>query len=310
MFETSLPREVLNLFPMFEFRCPLCKTYVAEAQPCPKCGAPFVRSLWKVPPRFLRSRRAMSRYAHQVLAPQLKPSLRSLLFKYFTVFFENGFEEGDFSAWTGTNNGANANAPVVQGAVVHCGSHAALFTVNVNSWTGYTYCYRVLPSEYATLFVRAYIYFDDLADGSPRMATAIGLRRNGTNKALQFGLQNFAGTQYWHVSYHTGAGWRDLWRSATPVPTADQWYCLELMGVISLTLGEQRAWVDGVEVIAQTGLDMGTALFDRIDVGRFLSSQQGSAGDSYADCVIASDLLSGPETILTTVLQNTPHSGL
>ena len=93
MIPVKLPKEVLSLFPTWEYRCPCCSTYVeSNISFCPNCKMPFDEKKWRVPPRFFKSHEAMSDYAHKVLAPKLSPIQRELLFKYFTELFSSGWE--------------------------------------------------------------------------------------------------------------------------------------------------------------------------------------------------------------------------
>ena len=123
MIPVKLPKEVLRLFPTWEHRCPGCGTYVESNMSfCPNCKTAFDEKRWRVPPRFLKSHDAMSEYAHKVLAPKLTSEQRILLFKYFTELFSNGFESGNFSAWTST-----AGSPAVVASPVHHGNYSGEF---------------------------------------------------------------------------------------------------------------------------------------------------------------------------------------
>ena len=105
----TLPKEVLDLFPIWEYQCPKCGAYLGyePVEYCVKCGARFTPEQARVPPRFLKNYKAMSEFAHKVLAPKLTEKQRQLLFKYFTTIFEDSFESGDFSAWTGGVGGTH-----------------------------------------------------------------------------------------------------------------------------------------------------------------------------------------------------------
>ena len=104
MVQVKLPKEVLNLFPKWEYRCPCCNIYgESNAAFCPKCRTSFDEKKWRVPPRFLKNHEAMSEYAHKVLAHKLAPEQRKLLFEYFTELFSDDFESEDFSEWDGNS---------------------------------------------------------------------------------------------------------------------------------------------------------------------------------------------------------------
>jgi len=148
MIPVKLPKEVLNLFPAWEYRCPSCSTYVESSKPfCPKCKTRFDEKKWRVPPRFLKSRDALSNYAHRVLAPKLSSKQRELLFKYFTELFNDGFESGDFSAWV---TGGSGTTTIIEDPVHH-GDYAAQGVGTQAYW------FKQLASSYSDLYFRGYI---------------------------------------------------------------------------------------------------------------------------------------------------------
>ena len=127
MIPVKLPKEVLNLFPKWEYRCPSCSTYIELNKSfCPNCKTPFDEKRWRVPPSFFKNHDAMSKYAHNVLAPKLTPKQRELLFQYFTELFTDGFEDGTIDAWDGIASfGATGD---IQSSVVHTGTYALHIT--------------------------------------------------------------------------------------------------------------------------------------------------------------------------------------
>jgi len=109
----KLPKEVLNLFPTWEYCCPDCGTYVdSDVVFCPNCKIVRNEGEWRVPPRFLKNPEAMSNYAHDVLAPKLTQEERGLLFQYFTEFLNSGWEDSggsdltDNGKWSGSGSGS------------------------------------------------------------------------------------------------------------------------------------------------------------------------------------------------------------
>lgn len=134
MIPVKLPKEVLNLFPTWEYCCPNCNTYSeSDKSFCPNCKAPFDEKKWRVPPRFLKSHDAMSEYAHKVLAPKLTPKQRELLFQYFTELFNDGFESGDFSAWTATSTTGVGSALIVEDVNPHHVTYNAKMTASASA---------------------------------------------------------------------------------------------------------------------------------------------------------------------------------
>ncbi len=161
MIPVKLPKEVLNLFPTWEYRCPCCSTYIESNKSfCPNCKTALDENKLRVPPRFLKSHDAMNEYAHNVLAPKLTPEQRELLFQYFTELFSSGWEDSggsditDGGKWTGTYG-----TPTVVGSPVHHGSYAAKLQAGEAS---NKFIWKDLGATYSTLFIRAYVQIADL----------------------------------------------------------------------------------------------------------------------------------------------------
>jgi hypothetical protein len=274
----KLPKEVLNLFPTWEYRCPDCSTYVeSNISFCPNCKTVFNEKRWRVPPRFLKSHKTMSEYAHKVLAPKLTQKQRELLFKYFTELFSDGFESGDFSAWTGYGDGTS-----IVGSPVHHGSYSAECVASQWDWTGVS---KDLTTGQQTLYVRHYRRYPTLPTGLGRIIRfidktpyTISVELLLSNTTLR--LRDVVNSNNYDYSWS---------------PSADTWYCLEVKVVCNTAVaGELRLWLDGSEVITQTGLDLsGTAEIDRIVIGQ--RAEQPSSVTSYIDCVVVADTYIGQE---------------
>ncbi|PVX27034.1 MAG: hypothetical protein CW716_04365 [Candidatus Bathyarchaeum sp.] len=279
MAPVNLSKEVLRLFPEWEHRCPNCGTYIESSNAfCPKCKTAFDEKKWRVPPRFLKSHEAMSEYAHKMLAPRLTPSQRELLFQYFTEIFADGFESGDFSAWNSTNE-----TPSVVGNPVHSGSYAAEFSAAL--WN-YEYA-QILFSGQTTLHVRWYIRWSTVPT-----VLALVLDAITTTGGFQSLFTVRFDTDTMRITDQLTSSNYD-YNSASFV--ADTWYCIEVKFVVNDgSNGEVRGYIDGDEIITQTGLDhSGVADITWIRLGQ---AGQGSAMTNYIDDVIIADTYIGPES--------------
>ncbi|MCW4016815.1 MAG: polysaccharide lyase [Candidatus Bathyarchaeota archaeon] len=277
----KLPKKVLNLFPRWEYRCPDCYTYVeSKVSFCPNCETPFEKEGWRVPPRFLKSHEDMSEYAHKVLVPKLSAKQRELLFEYFTEFLNDGFESGGFSAWTTTSgNVAVAESPTHHGSyVMECTPSAwsNAYAQKRNFTTGLTAGYARAYFRWPTIPTGSGSWIMVCRDWTP-YTSICEIEVFGTTLRLEDQL-NSANYDYTH-SFQV-----------------DTWYCIEVKAVVNdASNGEFRVWLDGSEVITQTGLDTsGAAEFDSIDIGQ--RAQQGTAITTYVDCVVVADTYIGPET--------------
>ena len=173
-----IPKEVLDLFPQWEYRCPKCKKYVVPpVNKCPICGLNFEEKKWRVPPRFLKSYEAMSQYAHKVLASKLNEKQRQLLFKYFTTIFEDGFESGDFSNWSGTTE--SDGSITVESTDPYQGTYHAEASISTGTNVRRAYCYKTGLDE-GILYMRQYVKFlDHLTEGDDDEITVMYARGTG-----------------------------------------------------------------------------------------------------------------------------------
>jgi len=281
----KLPKEVLNLFPTWEYRCPDCSTYVESNKSfCPNCKTAFDKKRWRVPPRFLKSYEAMSKYAHKVLAPKLTPKQRELLFQYFTEIFSDGFESGDFSAWTGTYEATGCTTEVIS-TDPHHGTYHAHFETDADgngaranrTFTGQT-----------TVYSRAYFKF--LA--FPSSTQSIGMTHRGTDTVTNLQLLVSGSDHYWRLRGRNGATYEN--NDGTTVLSLNIWYCIELETIIHASAGEHRLYLNGVEECALTGKD--TDNYGNITSMRIGLTYCTVATNIYVDCVVVADTYIGPET--------------
>ena len=199
---------------------------------------------------------------------------------FATTIFSDGFESGDFSAWTGTNG-----SPTVQSAITHTGTYAMQCAVSGGS---NIYAYKNHVAQ-TTHFVRVYSRIDTYPALNQYVTLLRVKKDSGVNNAGIVMFRNNNGTYQWYVFDASG-----IWRTiATPNPTVNTWYCIELKTVISATVGETRLYIDGVEIAAYTGLNSGTSGVDRIHLESWYSST--TTANVYHDCVVVADTYIGVE---------------
>jgi hypothetical protein len=290
MIPVKLPKEVLSLFPMWEYCCPCCGTYVeSNISFCPNCKTRFDEKKWRVPPRFLKSHDALSEYAHRVLAPKLTPEQRELLFQYFTEFFSDGFESGNYNAWNGATGGATKT---VTGDAAHCGDYG--FRISSLDTSGeWGQLYKTFGSSYSTLYIRNYIRFvGSLFNIGPRVA---GVGAKGTNW-IAFTIVDVPNNKWGIYDYTAGTSRLE---SGTSTISADTWYCQELRITIHSTEGILQLWIDGELKVDATGLDTsGYGDLDEVDIIDYLYPASGNESSPRTidhDCFIAADTYIGPE---------------
>jgi hypothetical protein len=289
----KLPKEVLNLFPTWEYRCPCCGTYVeSNISFCPNCKTSFDEKGWRVPPRFLRSHEAMSEYAHKVLAPKLTQKQRELLFHYFTEFLNSGWEDSggsdvtDDGKWDGY--GGALGDPVVVSDVKQSGSYAARFTRTDTD--GDCYVTKSWADNPDDTFIRFY-FRHSVLPASWKTNSMLQVRGDGNNVLLLSYLQDGSGYRFRLRYFYPST--TDLYYAYTI--SVDTWYCIEVkMRMGDASTGEYRMWLDGSNVITATGLDTsGQADTDWMKLG-FVWCNYTLV--QHLDCVIVVDTYIGPET--------------
>ena len=160
--------------------------------------------------------------------------------------FSDSFESGGLSAWT------SSGGLGVENSNTHSGTYAA----EGNTTNGATYAKKLLPSTYASGYLRAYIYiasaasqvnvlrFRTAADGSIGYlyVTAAGV----------LGLRNDAGAQTLNSSTTFSFG---------------AWHSLELHFAIGPS-GGSEVWLDGVLVTSLSAtMNLGTTNIGKVQIG-------------------------------------------
>ena len=292
----NMPVWLLRLLPMWDYICPACRSEVKKkSHTCPLCGENYAKPL-RVPPRILSDAKALENYVHEHIFPKVSPATRDYLAQFFTELFNNGFEEGNFSAWT-----AISGTVSVQSTTKHTGTYGmkAEFASN---WANSYAQKSGLTGGVPTAFTRFYFQIDTLpADGTgvfllelvdTAFATIayVGLYRSGANYQLRLTRSRPAtvSTNY-NFSAATGT-----------------WYCVEIKFFENASTGEYRVYLDGTERITDTGLNTSGADFDKIRVGR--GAQGYSPFSVYIDCVVVADAYIGPESGVTVQTVNDSFS--
>jgi len=244
----------------------------------------------------------MSEYAHKVLAPKLSPEQRKLLFKYFTEFFSDGFESGDFSAWTSIYT-TGGTVTVVE-SPVYLGTYAAKFDATGNYGCAAS---KTLGSVYSTLYFRAYVYFEELSSSDGSFSRLLQLRLNDGTNIVCIGRRHVSGQPRWGLRYLDGS--QVNVSITSPLPETGQWHCVEIKGVIDSSVGEVRAWIDGIELFTYTGINTGSTSMNRLTVGRAQFDYTADIGTTYMDCVIVADeYIEGEDVSLPTTIGTTTEN--
>jgi len=197
------------------------------------------------------------------------------------AIFSDGFESGDFTAWTSTEG-----TPAIVPSPVHHGTYAAQMNASGD------YLEKEI-AEQTILYYRCYVRFNNLqANNNSNRFDILDVLTASEEIACVEAFKN-----KWVLEYHTGAGWFSIdWVSA---PVINTWYCVELKIVISATVGEFTVYIDGVSRMSATGLDsnnFGNAI--RV----FLAYKNNDEPLTVTfDCVVVDSSYIGPEAAGVTV---------
>jgi len=221
------------------------------------------------------------------------------------VFFEDGFESGSFSSWTGTAVTTGETATVVN-IIAHHGSYSATFTSNGNGGFERAFCYKTITSS-SELYARSYfrVAISGIADNDDRFYFIIF--RAGSNTAAFAGWRQIGGVVKWNLLIRDGTGWAGAYSAASPL--LNQWYCVELHWKKDATSGVGELWVDGVFVCSVTGKN--TAYYgdvNRVDFG-LAEIVNCAASTVYGDCSVIAETYVGPEVISGPIFTDGFESG-
>jgi len=189
-----------------------------------------------------------------------------------TELFNNGFEEGDFSAWTSTTG-----TPTIVSDWVHHGTYSEF--VNSAEYASETL------TDINTVFGRAYVKFSTLPTSNAYRCSVLSFHPSGF-----LGYPIYA-TAYkdtadslvkWAIRNHYNNTWAI---SDTQVQTGVE-YLVELKYTRN---GANVLYLDGVELVS--GANSPNIAIVQFSAGSPLSHQ----GSVWIDCVVVGDAYIGPE---------------
>jgi hypothetical protein len=164
-----------------------------------------------------------------------------------SVVFHDGFESGDFSAWTNTQATSGEVNSVVS-YPVWSGNHSALVASNGDfnaTERAYAYVSGLSLSE-----VYALGYFKVTQSGIVEKGDAsyyiMFASSSASNLAYAGWRRHSSGNVYWHLMIRNGTDYASAYSVDTPL--VDTWYSVELHWKQSATIGLGELYVNGVLV--------------------------------------------------------------
>lgn len=214
--------------------------------------------------------------------------------------FKNDFEEGNYSAWSGTTVSPGATLEIAT-TPVKKGHYSSKGIAGYNYVNAYVYK-RFTPVT--TVYARAYAYVSSIninVSYSHFLCLA-----DQYFSYVSIGPMRYAGKFYVSIIWrdHTGATHSEIF-DTFPMGS---WHFFEIMHKRHDTEGEIRAWFDGVEKIHVTNLNTSAQIIDRIRVNPGYSYfEPGGEITVFIDLVEVSDSYIGaykPPALVT----RTPHA--
>jgi hypothetical protein len=211
-----------------------------------------------------------------------------------TTLFSDGFETGNLSAWSTNGSGGGGTSPSVQTLLVHSGVYGAQEVINT-AWGAYSYLYKSI-SPVTTTYLRAYLAFGNQIDSGTWLGVGNMIYASSSLNWLLALYRPDASHWQWQI--------RDMSVSpgaivcTSPSFTGlmlNHYYCVEMAGNVSVTLGAALLYVDGVQVASATGLDTGAGQIVTVGIQTYAQVYSETAGMTlYFDDVVAADSYIGP----------------
>jgi len=284
---------------MWEYICPKCRKEVkVNSHECLHCGEKFPLAI-KVPPTFLKDPKKLEFYVHKHVFPRVSEFERNYLTKYFTTIFSDGFESGDFNAWTGTHQAANG-ALSVETLHPNSGTYNAKFTVT-DLQVDDVNCYYTLSSP-SVAYMRAYVQVATALPSSGNYFTTIEFDNLGftsINKAIVY---NNGSAVVWAMRLKVN-GNAIIYQSSVPV-SLNSYYCVELYTKVDASAGAGTLYINGNNVASASGVETDNQGANQQAI---VGSPQASDGDPatthtiYVDDVVVADAYIGPISTTTNV---------
>lgn len=205
-----------------------------------------------------------------------------LVYVYATEIFSDGFESGNFNAWTGTSG-----TPTVVTTTPHHGGRCMECNANLE------FAHKTITSI-NEIYVRIYVR-TSATPASNIKWQFIGFRPDVTNEIGGVGIYDQAGTDKIEFDYWDGSNWQTIYGDAVTW-SINTYYCFEvrLKTLTGAGNDEIQVWIDGTQRLLATGLTFGYNTIANVPVGNYYISG-GTIPTNRFDCVVVADTYIGPE---------------
>ena len=179
--------------------------------------------------------------------------------------FDDDFESGDFSKWTGTLT-TSGETTTVASYGPYSGNYHGRFASDGSSGAEHAYCYKTVNEE--KVYARGYFRIVKglpLSDNDDRFYF---IRfRAGDQSLAGVGIRRYNGVERWMVYGRDGSSW--VWPTYATSPSIEMnhWYCIELFWLKDASQGRIEVYIDGQKIFEITGIN--TAYFGNVDSVHF-----------------------------------------
>lgn len=201
-----------------------------------------------------------------------------------TIYFEDGFETGDFTGWSG-----QAGTIVVGSGSAHHGTYFCTSTLKAEFSYGYTYKY--LGVGYATMYGRCYVR---ITGSKPAAWAGLGIHYGDhASTTIGYVIVDCANNKWGYRILNTAL--TNYWEAASTMTiNLNQWYCVEFLVEIGAA-GTVTLWIDGTQVLTGTYDDDANGNIQEIGSRPYLSALEAANVVFDGDCFKYSDSPIGTE---------------
>ena len=211
---------------------------------------------------------------------------------FAAVIFEDGFESGDYSNWTGnsTTEGATISAST---AIAKVGSYSSYHTID--DLSDQSYAYKTITDS-AEIYCGSYVYIDTFGATGSTHAIYLSKGKGDYKERWRLGIEGT--NRSLKLKYYTGSTPNVTAVTSSTTLNLDTWHWLEIYFKQNTTAsnGQFLVYLDGTAVsdLNFTGVDTADYDVDMITSGTIYGYGTGLPATFYIDRVIANTSYIGP----------------
>ena len=206
------------------------------------------------------------------------------------LIFKDGFESGDFSAWSSVNTGGGDLTVSTEAKLT--GNYGVQAVINDTAIMGFT---DDSPNNETRYRFRFYFDPNSITMSNAEMFALIRIYQVSAT-ILELDFRKYNGNYELSMIYNHDTGWG----STSYVAMTDAPHILEFDWKSATAVGANDGyltiWIDGVQVRNNTNIDNDTRRIDRITMGAISGMDAGTSGTIYFDAFESRrDSYIGPE---------------